>query len=908
MSIAIRKTSVTGFLRSSSFAALVVASMAQAVPALAQDAPADEESDDRIIVTGSRIANVAPVGATVTAIGRDDIETGGQVTLDKMIQDLPAVLDLGFSDNSRAQSGGNGNATLSNSINLRGLGPFSTLIISDGHRMTTNGRAISPSVLPTLGVERVEVIADGASAIYGSDAVAGVVNLIPRRNLDGVEAFGRIGTSDDGAFWEWNAGVAVGSTFDRGQFMVAYEHAFRSNLQAADRDFATTDLRSRRGPNYSVNQCAPGTLTYKGTNYALPTQYSATNANTLVAGTQNLCDNFASQDIFPQQEYNSVNATATYEFLDGVEFIFDGYYSRRTFARLPGSINRTFTVPETNAFFVRPSFYVNGSGGYSINYAFDSEVPPDEYTGFQENYQLTPGIRADLFGDWTFEGRYGFGKAVDRADSNAGINATAFNTALASNNAATAFDPYGGGRTSAATLATIFNAEATFPLNAAFDTWQAGVNGTVFNLPGGEVKVALGYEGQEQQQTRNAGLTNQVTNSRTIHSGYGELNIPIFGPANATAGFQELTITAAVRYDHYSDVGATTNPKFGINWEPFYGFKLRGSYGTSFRAPTFPEIFGNSTALFVQNHQNPTGGAALPVFKIGSGPNPDLQPETATTWTVGADIEPLDGLTIGVTYFDIDYQNTITGLLSNLAILTFANEYAGTDVILFGKAAYDRIVNIRTNGIGGTPGPIDVRVIAGASTACLDAPTPTYSNCIFADGRSLNLGRSQMQGLDFTLRYFADIGPVDTLTVTTSGTLLTAYNVAFTPGGPLTDQQNNIFQPLTFKARAAVAWGHGPFNVRAQVSHIGSYINNIVTPVETVDSFTMVDLNFGWEINESFDLPGERLSLGLEVRNLFNRQPPFVNARPGQNSAGGFDATASDPIGRQFAVSLRSSF
>lgn len=906
MSIAIRKPAATGLMRSASFVALVVASLS--IPAMAQNAPVEEDEDDRIIVTGSRIAGVAPVGATVTALGRDEIETGGQVTLDKMIQELPAVLDLGFSDNSRAQSGGNGNATLANSINLRGLGPFSTLIISDGHRMTTNGRAISPSVLPTLGVERVEVIADGASAIYGSDAVAGVVNLIPRRNLDGVEAFGRVGTSEDGAFYEWSAGVAAGMQFERGQIMVAYEHAFRSNLQAADRDFATTDLRSDRGPNYSVNQCAPGTLTYKGTNYALPDQYSAANANTLVAGTQNLCDNFASQDIFPQQEYDSVNGTANFELFTGVEFTFDGYYSRRTFARLPGSINRTFRVPETNAFFVRPAFYVNGSGGYDINYAFDREVSPDEYTGFQTNWQITPGIEVALWGDWNFAGRYGYGEAVDRADSTAGIDVAAFNAALASNNPATAFDPYGGGRTSAATLAGIFDAEATFPTNATFATWQAGVDGTVFSIPGGDVKVALGYEGQDQQQTRNTGLPTEVTNDRTIHSLYGEVNLPLFGPGNATSGFEELTITAAVRYDHYSDVGATTNPKFGINWEPFTGLKLRGSYGTSFRAPTFPEIFGNSTFLYVQGHQNPAGGAALPVYKVGSGPNPDLEPETATTWTVGADIEPFENLTIGLTYFDIDYRNTITGLLSNLAILTYANEYAGTDVILFGKPAYDRIVAIRDNGIGGTPGPIGVRVIGGASTACLDAPTPTYSNCIYADGRSLNLGRSQMQGLDFNIRYFADIGPVDTLTVTAAGTILTAYNVAFTPGGALTDQQNNIYQPLTFKARAAVAWTHGPFNARMQVSHVGSYINNIVTPVETVDSFTMVDLNFGLELNEVFDLPGERLAMGVEVRNLFNREPPYVNARPGQNSAGGFDVTASDPIGRQFAVSLRAAF
>ncbi|HSG54188.1 MAG TPA: TonB-dependent receptor, partial [Paracoccaceae bacterium] len=439
-------------------------------------------------------------------------------------------------------------------------------------------------------------------------------------------------------------------------------------------------------------------------------------------------------------------------------------------------------------------------------------------------------------------------------------------------------------------------------------TWQAGVDGSVFALPGGDVKMALGYEGQDQSQTRNTGLATEVTNTRTVHSGYAEVLIPIFGPGNATAGFEELTVTAAIRHDSYSDVGSTTNPKFGLNWEPVPGLLLRGSYGTSFRAPTFPEIFGNSTFLYAQNHQNPTGGAALSVIKVGSGPNPDLQPETSTTWTVGADIEPMDGLTIGLTYFDIAYENTITGLLSNLAILTFADEYAGTDVILFGEAAYNRIVDIRNNGIGGTPGPIGLRVIAGASTACLDAPTANFSNCIYADGRSLNLGRSQMQGIDFNVRYVTDISADDTLTFVGTGTYLTGYDVAFTPGGDTKSLLNTIYNPLKFKTRASVTWDHGPVNVRAQVSHVNGYTNDIVNPAERVSSFTLVDLNLNWEVSDTFDLPGKRLTLGFEVRNLFDQNPPYVNARPGQNSAGGFDVTASDPIGRQFAVSLRSAF
>jgi iron complex outermembrane receptor protein len=902
-----RQNSARLLLCGASLGAMLCAAPAYAQEQAVTPAPANSKApaktDNTIVVTGSRIAGVAPVGAIVTTLGRDELENSGKVTLDKMIQELPQVFDLGFSDSSRAQSGGNGNATWSNSINLRGLGPFSTLIITDGHRMTTNGRAINPSVLPTLGVERVEVIADGASAIYGSDAVAGVVNLIPRRNLDGIEAFARLGSTGDGDFWEWNAGIAAGKVFDRGQVMVAYEHAFRSNLNGADRSFYTADQRPFGGPDYRVNQCAPGTLLYDGQTYALPAEYQASNANSLQAGTQNLCSPLGGQDLFPRQTYDSVSGTATFEIVNNVELLFDGYYNKRHFTRIPGAITQTLAVPETNAFFVAPSFYVPGSGGYRVAYSFVNDFPPDRYSGFQSNWQVTPGLRVKLPWDWKFEGKIGYGTASDRADSTAGVDRTALAAALASNDPAKAFDPFGLGRTSAATLASIFSADATFPTNAKLTTWQAGLNGPLFALPGGDVKLAVGYEGQDFTQTRNTDLPNEVTNNRRVNSGYAELYVPVFGAGNARPGFENLAVTAAVRYDDYSDVGDTWNPKFGVNWTPVRGFKIRGSYGTSFRAPTFPEIFGNSTNLYVQAYQNPNGGGAVSGFTLGSGPNTSLRPETATTWTAGVDIDPLDGLTVNLTYFDIAYENTISNLLSNLAVLTYADEYAGTDVILFGQAAYDRIIDIRDHGIDGSP-PVVVRPFPGTTTACIDAPNP--ASCIFVDGRSLNLGRSKMQGIDFNIRYTTRIGGDDRLTLGFNGTYLTSYKVAFTPGGDFKSLKNRIFNPLTFKARAMASWEHGPLTLRGEVTHIGGYDNDIVTPVQKVDSYTLADLSLNWDLAETFDMGLESVNLGLEVRNLFNTHPPYVNSIPGGNGGGGYDPTVTNPIGREFAVSLRT--
>jgi iron complex outermembrane receptor protein len=138
------------------------------------------ESVEEVVITGSRVRGAAPVGSAVTTIGPADIAASGQVTLDRAIKELPQNFDLGVSENSRGQSGGNGNIVYGNTVNLRGIGPYATLVMLDGHRVVNNSRSTDPSILPTLGVERVEVVADGASAIYGSDAIAGVVKAAPQ--------------------------------------------------------------------------------------------------------------------------------------------------------------------------------------------------------------------------------------------------------------------------------------------------------------------------------------------------------------------------------------------------------------------------------------------------------------------------------------------------------------------------------------------------------------------------------------------------------------------------------------------------------------------------------------------------------------------------------------------------------
>ncbi len=866
--------------------------LAQAAPEpVQQDDAANATQGGEIVVTGSRVRGAAPVGSTVISLGRDTIENSAAVTTDRLIKEIPQNFDLGVSENSRAQSGGSGNITYGNSVNLRGIGPYATLVLVDGHRVVNNSRSTDPSIIPTLGVERVEVVADGASAVYGSDAVAGVVNIVPRRTLDGVEAFARGGIAEHGDFHEWALGAAIGKVFGRGQVMLAYEHVERSNLSGDDRDFFVSDQTAFGGNDYRTTRCSPGTIRAGGVTYAIPEGgVTQATAGSLVAGTRNLCDDLVGQDLFPEQSYDSVNGTGTFELTDWLSFFADGFYSKRKFYRRGPFPGTSLTVPETNAFFVRPAGFTGTS--YNIDYSFRDDMPAGDTEGSAESWQITPGVRVTLPFGWQLEALVGHGETHDFSGAYTGIGNGALNAALASSDPALAFDPYGLGRTSQAVLDGIANQIFLAPTDGKLTAYEARANGGLFDLPGGEAKLAVGYERQEFEvdlgSARGAPTTPIVFRNfgRSVDSVYAELFAPLLGPENDIPGLYKLELNAAVRHDAYSDVGKTTNPKFGINWSPIREIRFRGSYGTSFRAPTIPEIYGNSNNLFVQNYQNPAGGAPLQGVAL-SGPNLDLKPETATTWSVGVDFGPIDGVRVGVTYWDVQYENQVLANLSNLAILNQEAQYAGTNIILRGAAAAARVAELNAAGVG----------FVGA---------PAQPIQLFVDGRSQNLGVSITRGVDFTADYELPLGE-GILAFNASGTYITDYRVAVTPTAPLLHRRNHIFQPLKFKARASVSWLQGPLSARLMATHVGGYVNDAIRPSEQVASYTPVDLSVSWTFGRdgSWSPFGSEVTLGAEVRNLFDADPPYVNIAPSGNGSGGYDATAASPVGRMFAASLR---
>jgi len=251
------------FYRSIALASVSVLSLSS--PAFAQ-AAADEanpDADKEIVVTGSSIKGVAPVGSNLVAVGRDDLEATGAQTVQQVLKSVPSVVGLMAAGQG---SFGSADGSGTNAPTIHGLGASasnSTLILINGHRLPVSGInhvLADPNIVAPLALERVEVLADGASSVYGSDAVAGVINFITRRHYNGLEATVQKGFADN--YGTINAGALFGKDWDTGSFLISYNYSKRDNLAAKDRAYVKADQTARGGRNFltTINRCSPASI------------------------------------------------------------------------------------------------------------------------------------------------------------------------------------------------------------------------------------------------------------------------------------------------------------------------------------------------------------------------------------------------------------------------------------------------------------------------------------------------------------------------------------------------------------------------------------------------------------------------------------------------------------------------
>ncbi len=862
--------------------ALGVLALALATPALAQDeAPSTEApaAEQDIVVTGSRIRGIDPVGSAVIAIDADQIMEEPVTSTNDILRRVPQVVSLGANRAGGNAQNGAANATRGAGINLRGLSTNATLLLYDGKRLPpqgTQGQFTDPSAIPSIALGRIEVVADGTSAVYGSDAVAGVVNLILRKDFSGIEVRGRYGITD-ADYYEAQAALLVGHKWDSGWIMAAGEFAKNNNLFGSELDFYTSDNRSRGGRDLRGTNCAPGTIVASGVNYAIPAAgVTPGTVGSLVAGTRNLCEFRSIAQVIADQERWSGVAAASQELTDGIRVFADGFYSRRS-GTLLFNPTANATVPSTNPFFVSP---VPGATSVTVQTNFLAATGPLPNPYWASTWNASAGVEADLFGDFQGTVYYAQGRSEEVADRRrSGINAGALAATLADTNPATALNVFGGAN-NPATLARITDNFFVIEGKTRLEVVNAQIDGSLFAIPGGNVRIALGAEhrveytytslltGQSATQVRTAS-----DGSRNVDAVFAELFVPIVGADNAAPGLERLNLSLALRHENYSDFGSTTNPKIGVTYSPWTGLVLKGTYGTSFRAPTFTEVstVGGGAGLYFDTLPGPSGNQ----IGIGiAGGNPGLKPEQATTWSFGVDVAPvaLPGFTASLNYFRIDYTDQIQALRGTPGLLT--------------NPIYSQFVQFNP-----TPAQVSALVSSGLPiNAAINQSLVTF----IADGRRQNLGTSLFRGLDFTAAYRWNWGGVD-LDAGIQGTYILDYLFEAVPGAGLVDVLDTIGFTQQFRTQADIGAKVGGFKSRLTWNHLNGYTNTTSTVVRDVSNYDTFDLLIGYDFTD-------RINLSLDVRNLFDEDPPFVD------TTNGFDPQASNPIPRMFAITANVKF
>ena len=602
------------------------------------------EALEEIVVTGSSIRGAAPVGSNLITVGREEIESSGAQTIQQVLRSVPAITGFGNSGQGVAGQGGGGaggfqsfDGAGSYAPTIHGLGASAsngTLILIDGHRLPLSGinhTLADPTVIAPLAIERVEVLPDGASSVYGSDAVAGVLNFITRRNYNGIEGTVQAGFGD--GYDSYSAGILGGISGELGSILMTYNYSQRGNLTAGERSSVTAaDHRAQGGGNFANFNCAPASVSPAagqpgaGLIYAFP--YSGTG---IVNNANNgFCDFSGVTDLVPEDERHNLLLKLEREFED-VTLIADLVYAKQsnTTRITRGSVTANVFGPgsapaggagQVNPFFAGPA----GVNSETVRFQADELFGPGaEFVGGAES----------LFGTFTAQYRLGewlgaLGTTIGQDDSRQqrngalcvscallalngttntngttttpsvpGTTTAVLSLPLTTANALDVWSPAASNRTSAALRSQLLDSKQLQTAHQTIKDFTLKFDGPVFDLPGGSVRAAVGGEyieyAMDEEVTRERGTGPASTNSastfiglgRDVKSAFLEVLVPIVGDQNAFPGVSDLEVNLSARYDDYSDFGSTTNPKYAVNWSIVRGLRLRANYAESFTAP-----------------------------------------------------------------------------------------------------------------------------------------------------------------------------------------------------------------------------------------------------------------------------------------------------------------------------------
>lgn len=892
--------------------------------AWAQDANA-EAGDDEIIVTGTLLRGAAPVGSNAITVDAEKLQSTGATTVNELLATVPQVTNL-FNNVPTARLGVASNQIQVVRPNLRNLAgetssSASTLVLFDGHRISPVGvtqNAIDPDIIPSIAIERVEVVTDGGSATYGSDAVGGVINFITRKRFDGLKVTANYGFADD--YYQVAAGVLVGKDWGTGSIFAAYNYQHNDALFGRDRDFIrdVDFLSSNLTPRGRF--CSPGNVQIGSNVFALPG---------LTSTTPNTCDPSDDSTVVPRSTRHGALVGLHQDLADWLTVDLRGFYGERkseSLAPWRGSTTVTGGSSATNTrqFYYQPVAGQAANANQTVLFTFapllgtSSLVSGSQFSEWGTNAEFT----ASLTDNWRLRTLFNY------SESKSEFHLPGFNQALLtqysrSTSAATAINFYNPSATDLPLIQQLIDTENAGQSEQRLFNLRAIIDGSLFTLPGGEVKLAAGYElMRDNFQLRIAptdrpigsiGTVAYTPYARTTNSFFGEVQVPIVGADNRMGFIHTLTLAASVRHDRFSDFGSTTNPKFGINFKPNEWLGFRANYSTSFNAPSPNDQLGslrNSATrfpfnAFIKPGDTPTATGVIAL----QGSNPGLVPQTADTYSFGIDLDPpfIPGMRISASYYNVKFQNLIGTPTPNSGI--FAN--FPNNVI--SNPAGVSLAQI-TSFLNGSGAPQAATLLSTVTAACAN-PAACSNVYELVDFRQGNYGDLNIEGLDFSANYrtTTSFGGID---AGISGNYQFSRKTTTGVGAPVVNQlaATNVVLPnglrlvnnasSRLQLSASLGADIGNFRAQATLNHSAGYAvvrcDPTTTPVcnpsatgiptasglpqDRVGAFNTVNLFFKYAVPGDSALLKD-LELTLNVNNVFDQDPPLFtsigNSQPG---------------------------
>jgi iron complex outermembrane recepter protein len=908
-------------------------SLSGSAPTPAEPAPAADTGDE-LVVTGSRIKRTSfATPSAVQVVDRKALGASGAQRMGDVVKNMD--INSGSEFNTDVSTAAGGTA----SFNLRGLGLSSTLVLLNGRRVVQSATAsgdgsnfVDINTIPVSAIERIEILKGGASAIYGSDAVAGVVNIITRKKMNGFVA--EIGgqTTDNFDQREWDAALTGGATTDRTRVVGTLTYFNRSPLDAEDRDFTKNGRNTsalgqpsafvKLVPNPAMPMMlVPATRPADGDPSMMETDtfvdpgcgtvpLSMVQGNTTPA--TNLCNfNFNSyyKLVMEEQRVNTY-ASVEHDISDHTTIFFEAGYAR---SRAERTLSPSFPLLAT---IIIPADHRDNTQGVPLSWqgrVLGGASPPTISFFHSDTLHTAAGLKGDFGGvaegvplveDWAWElsGTWGLNQfALGLSDILAADLRTAVSSAscgpMAAMGGAGCLNPFTTGTPTNPAVLERINAERRYLGNTQLTTIGADITGPIVELPGGDLSLAAGVQMRnEDLMVDNDHLANQdayifliggkdYTADRRVLAGYGELSLPFL---------EGLEIQAAGRVENYDDAGTSLNPMAGLSWIPAKTFmgdeasqaskvRLHGTFATTFRAPNLLQMYGEQTALQEIFNFNAMGQAARAVYSaVRTLGNDKLDPETATAITGGLEWGPVDGLNISGDYWLYDYKDLVQKEDPQQKVAADA-DCVPTDPI---NTMCDPDI---TRGGTGTPNVIITEFVNQSSV--------------------------KTQGIDFGVNYASNFGgEAGTFSFGASGSYTLAYDIPAVAVAPTVKAAGvidcsgdscdvagvrnftNFARPLPrLRGTLPIGWNFDIHNAAVIVHYISSYDDDFnagttaAPNYKTIDSMVTIDLQYSLRIPIA-DTAATTLKFG--VLNLLDSDPPPVDAGLG------YDVLTHDPRGR----------